>query len=220
TPVPSPTPTMPPPTGVPTTGADLSWMEQGKWTDPPIVVKKAAIANAVAQGQPTFLQIPSLQLTTAVEGMGWDRAIGPDGNLYSQWDDIHFAAGWLKNSAVPGSDGNVVLTGHNNVFGAVFRDLWRVKAGEPIIVHADGERFVYVVDNVIVRPEWNASAAQRAETASYITQTTDQRLTLVSCWPPNSNTHRVFVEAHLVPYEEVPLQMPLQWQSGKPALTQ
>ena len=195
-------------------------MQSGRWVEPPVVTHKVFNQPLLNRAQPSFLEIPSLQLATTVEEMGWDRAIGANGELYSRWDDIHFAAGWLKNSAVPGSDGNVVLTGHNNVFGAVFRDLWRVKAGEPIIVHADGERFVYVVDNVIVRPEWNASAAQRAETASYITQTTDQRLTLVSCWPPNSNTHRVFVEAHLVPYEEVPLQMPLQWQSGKPALTQ
>jgi len=211
---------MPPPTSVPTTGADMSWMEQGKWTAPPVVVKKAAIANSIAAGEPTYLQIPSLQLTTVVEEMGWDRTIGANGEIYSQWDEIHFAAGWLENSALPGSDGNVVMTGHNNVFGAVFRDLWRMKNGEPIIIDADGERFVYVVDTVTIRPEWNATDAQRAETASYIAQTSDQRLTLVSCWPPNSNTHRVFVEAHLAPYQEFPLQMPIEWQSSAPQLSQ
>jgi len=47
-----------------------------------------------------------------------------------------------------------------------------------------------------VLPEEQATAQQQAELASYIVQTADNRLTLVSCWPPNSNTHRVFVVAH------------------------
>ncbi len=220
TPEPSPTPTMPPPTSVPTTGADLSWMEQRKWTNPPIVVHKAALEKAVVSGQPTFLEIPSLQLSTAVESMGWDRAIAADGALYSRWDDIHFAAGWMRNSARPGDAGNVVMSGHNNVYGAVFRDLWRIQAGEPIVVHSDGERFVYVVDSVIVRPEWKASDEQRAVTASYIEQTTDQRLTLVSCWPPNSNTHRVFVEAHLVPQQQLSTSSQKSGQDGSQQLIQ
>ena len=158
--------------------------------------------------------------------MGWDRAVAADGELYSRWADIHFAAGWMQNSAHPGDTGNVVMSGHNNVYGAVFRDLWRIKAGEPIVVHTDGERFVYVVDNVIVRPEWNASDEQRAVTASYIEQTTDQRLTLVSCWPPNSNTHRVFVEAHLVPQQLLSTlrldsaRLPGSGQDGSPGLIQ
>ncbi|MEZ4622298.1 MAG: sortase [Caldilineaceae bacterium] len=143
-----------------------------------------------------------MQLATTVEEMGWDRAIGANGELYSRWDDIHFAAGWLKNSAAPGDAGNVVLSGHNNIYGAVFRDLWRLQAGEPIVVHSNDERVIYVVDRVSIRPELYASDTQRAVTASYITQTDDQRLTLVSCWPPNSNSHRVFVEAHLVPQHE------------------
>ncbi len=220
TPEPSPTPTMPPPTSVPTTGADLSWIEQGKWTEPPISAHQAVLGKALVAGQPSFLEIPSLQLTTAVEAMGWHRAVGPDGEAYSRWDDIHFAAGWLQNSARPGDNGNVVVSGHNNTFGAVFRDLWRMQAGEPIVVHADGERFVYVVDSVIVRPEWQVSDAQRAVTASYIAQTDDQRLTLVSCWPPNSNTHRVFVEAHLVPQQPQTLASPSRGQDGAAQLLQ
>jgi sortase A len=131
--------------------------------------------------------------------MGWGHAVDADGNVISRWDDIHFAAGWLKNSAQPGAQGNVVLSGHNNIYGAVFRDLWRLKTGAEILVQSNDEQFTYVVDTVRISPEWNASAEQQASTASYIQQTTDHRLTLVSCWPPNSNTHRVFVEAHLVP---------------------
>ena len=187
-------------------------MEQGKWNEPPVVIKKAVAAAPLAVGQPSLLEIPSLQLQIPVEGLGWDRAIGPNGELYSRWDDIYFAAGWHKNSAQPGEIGNVVMSGHNNSFGAVFRDLWRVQAGEVIYVETAGERFTYQVGKVSIMPEWNASDAQRAKTASYIQQTSDQRLTLVSCWPPNSNTHRVFVEAHLVPHPAGPITSAAPWQ--------
>ncbi len=46
-----------------------------------------------------------------------------------------------------------------------------------------------------VFPEANASEAQRNENGRWIGQTTDERLTLVTCWPPTGNSHRVVVVA-------------------------
>ena len=196
TPSPTPTATMPPPTAVPTNGADLSQMQEGKWVDPPVITKRLPIGPRLVSGQPTLLQIPAIDLETAVEGKGWQRKVGRDGVAYSEWEDVRYAAGWHKNSAIPGVDGNIVLSAHNNVYGAVFRDLWQLKNGEQIYLYAGDKRYTYVVDHVSIMPEENASAEQQAETASYIVQSDDQRLTLVSCWPPNSNTHRVFVVAY------------------------
>ncbi|MEZ4727836.1 MAG: sortase [Caldilineaceae bacterium] len=198
TPTPSPTATLPPPTSVPTSGADLSQMREGKWIDPPVITKRMPIGPLVNSKQPTTLQIPAIGLETAIEGKGWQGTIGFDGTIHSEWEDVRYAAGWHTNSAVPGDTGNIVLSGHNNVYGAVFRDLWRLRAGEEIYLYANNERFTYVVDQVSVLPEHNATTEQQAKTASYIVQTADNRLTLVSCWPPNSNTHRIFVVAHPV----------------------
>lgn len=202
TPSPSPTATLPPPTSVPTTGADLRGIEQRDAEKQSLVSQEMFVSSANRNfgvtNRPSFLTIPSLQVETTVQEMGWGHALDGDGNVISQWSDIHFAAGWLKNSASPGKQGNVVLSGHNNIYGAVFRDLWRLESGAEILVAADGIEFTYVVEKVSIMPEWNASPEQQATTASYIQQTDDHRLTLVSCWPPNSNTHRVFVEAHLV----------------------
>jgi len=198
TPTPTPTATLPPPTAVPTNGADLSQIQEGKWVDPPVITKRLAIGPLVTSGQPTLLKIPAIGLETAVEGKGWQRKAGKEGAAYNEWDDVRYAAGWHINSAVPGKAGNIVLSGHNNVYGAVFRDLWQLRAGAEIYLYAGNERHTYVVDQVSIMPEHRATAAQQAETASYIVQTTDQRLTLVSCWPPNNNTHRVFVVAHPV----------------------
>jgi sortase (surface protein transpeptidase) len=54
------------------------------------------------------------------------------------------------------------------------------------------------VEEVNIVPEKQASAAQRAANAQAIAPTTDTRLTLVTCWPWNSNTHRVIVVARPV----------------------
>jgi sortase A len=50
-------------------------------------------------------------------------------------------------------------------------------------------------------PEKYVSEQQRRGNARYIQPTPDDRLTLVSCWPRNDNTHRIIViarPAHLV----------------------
>lgn len=195
TPTPPPTATLPPPTAVPTNGADFSQIQEGQWAEPPVITKRLAIGPQLTKGQPTLLKIPAIGLETAVEGKGWQRKVGPDGVAYNEWDDVRYAVGWHLNSAVPDVPGNIVLSGHNNIYGSVFRDLWRLKAGTPIYLYTGTERHTYVVDSIQIMPERNATTAQQAKTAAYIVQSTDQRLTLVSCWPPNSNTHRVFVIA-------------------------
>lgn len=195
TPTPSPTATLPPPTAVPTNGADFSQIQAGAWVEPQVITKRLALGPRLTKGQPTLLEIPAIGLETTVESKGWQPKIGQDGLAYNEWNDVRYAAGWHLNSAIPGATGNIVLSGHNNIYGAVFRDLWRLKAGSPIYLYTGTERHTYVVESIQIMPEQNATADQQAKTASYIVQSTDQRLTLVSCWPPNSNTHRVFVVA-------------------------
>ncbi|CAN5621028.1 hypothetical protein BH10CHL1_BH10CHL1_40930 [soil metagenome] len=204
--LPTDTPTMLPPTGVPTTGADLSQISSAQVHQIPVITKLTADPQAVLAGQPTLLEIPAIDLLTAIETMGWQRALDANGVAYSEWDNIEFAAGWQKNSALPGSQGNVVLSGHNNTDGSVFRDLWKLEVGQQIYVYAKQKEYTYLVDSVRLMPETNASAEQRVQTAAFIRQSNDFRLTLVSCWPPNNNTHRVFVTAHLVR----PLDQPAQ----------
>lgn len=203
-PAPTETPTELPPTSVPTSGANLSQISAADALAIPIVAKQKAEGQVVVSGQPTFLRIPAIDLSTAIEAMGWRRVVSPSGVAYSEWENIQYAAGWQKNSAVPGDQGNVVLNGHNNIDGAVFRDLWKVTAGESIYVYANQRQYTYIVDSVQLMPEVDADAAQQAKTASFIRQSDDYRLTLVSCWPPNNNTHRVFVQAHLVQHTAAP----------------
>lgn len=205
TPTPTATETLTPPTPtkVPTMGASFSQLaqgyQQGYQAEASAVNKVLTVNPPEFAKQPTLLEIPSLTLKTAVEGLGWHSAVDSNGEVYGQWDEIFGAAGWHKNSAFPGDAGNVVISGHNNIDGSVFRDLWKLNKNEPIYVYANGQRFSYQVERVTIMPEQNATDEQRATTASFIRQTEGgSRLTLVSCWPPENNTHRVFVVASLV----------------------
>lgn len=144
---------------------------------------------------PSRLVIPSIKADMPVVELGWSAKKDASGAIFSEWDVAEFAAGWHKNSALPGESGNIVLSGHNNVKGAVFRELDQLKRGDRLQLVAGGREYTYTVDEVLIVPEKNASAEQRRENADYIKPTTDDRVTLVSCWPRNDNSHRIIVIA-------------------------
>jgi LPXTG-site transpeptidase (sortase) family protein len=149
----------------------------------------------VPAGPPTRLEIPKIKLDTPVVELGWHAATDRDGQIFSEWDVAEYAAGWHKNSARPGEPGNVVLSGHNNILGAVFRELDQLRAGDAVVLWAEERAFAYTIEQVVVVPETHASDEQRAENARWIAPFEDDRLTLVSCWPRNNNTHRIIVVA-------------------------
>jgi len=145
---------------------------------------------------PVRLSIPALSLDTPVQRMGWKTVRG-----VSQWDVVDNAAGHHFNSAYPGERGNVVISGHNNIAGAVFAGVCVI--GQPgvawglkdaiILTDSAGRTFTYRINGWHRMKEKNASIATRQDNASYLRPTSDARLTLVTCWPPWSNTHRVVV---------------------------
>ena len=67
--------------------------------------------------------------------------------------------------------------------------------GDAITVWAGTRLYTYAVDQVIVLPDKSATEEQRAANSSWIGPFEDDRLTLVSCWPRNNNTHRIVVIA-------------------------
>ncbi len=144
---------------------------------------------------PSRLIIPAIKADIPVVELGWSTKKDASGAIFSEWDVAEFAAGWHKNSSLPGEPGNIVFSGHNNIKGAVFRELDQLKRGDRLQLVAGGREYTYTVDEVLIVPEKNASAEQRRENASYIKPTTDDRVTLVSCWPRNDNTHRIIVIA-------------------------
>jgi sortase A len=140
---------------------------------------------------PTRIVIPAIDLDASVDAVGWHLVNG-----VSQWDvPDTYAAGWLMTSAPLGKPGNTAITGHHNVGGQVFRYLVDLKPGDLITLYAQGRPFYYEVKSRRILPERGQSEKVRRENARWIQPTNDERITLVTCWPYSSNTHRLIVVA-------------------------
>jgi sortase A len=77
----------------------------------------------------------------------------------------------------------------------VFRYLVDVQPGDEIALYADERPYYYKVESVEIVPEKYASQQQRQQNARLIGYYPEERLTLVTCWPYTSSTHRVIVVA-------------------------
>lgn len=89
----------------------------------------------------------------------------------------------------------VVLAGHNNINGEVFRDLVNVEIGDKVIAYAGDKKFEYEITFKTIVKEKGEPLEVRQRNAQWIAPTNDERLTLVTCWPYTSNTHRLIVVA-------------------------
>ncbi len=159
-----------------------------------------AEAEAPSIWIPNRLVIPKIQLDVPIEAVTY-KSVELDGKTYEQW----FApdaptVGWHQTSAQLGAVGNTVLNGHHNIFGEVFRDLYKLEVGDRLMVQSGQRVIEYVVGTKLIVPERYQTIETRLENARWIQPSNDERITLVTCWPYESNTHRVVVVA--VPVEE------------------
>lgn len=194
---PTETPTLAPPTGVPVTGAILRTTAIQPRLQPgsPLGYFRS-VEPPRTRFQPVRLAAPAVELDTAVVPLGWRAVTLANGQTGSEWEDVVDSAGWHRNSALPGEVGNVVISGHNNIGGAVFRTLDRLAAGDQLTLWAeDGAEYTYVVEERHILPYANASPTEQAAVNRWIGDFGDKRLTLVSCWPADGNSHRVIVVA-------------------------
>ena len=150
-----------------------------------------------AQTPPTELAIPSIDLRAPVVPMGWREA--PGGEV--TWDDPGAAVGWLESSSIPGEGSNVVLAGHHNIRGEVFRYLVDVAPGDEVLLTAGDVTYHYEVRERFIVPEKQVSEEQKAQNALWIAPTIDERLTMLTCWPYRDNTHRLIVIAAPMPFD-------------------
>jgi len=173
--------------------------------DNPLVVNAVEAATAepaaptaappVAAPAPlTRLLVESIKLDTPVVEVGWTETV-QNGQPVNVWNVADHAAGWHKNSLLPGQGGNIVLSGHHNIKGEVFRYIVDLQPGAILSLYMGEERFDYtVVDKFIVKDKGEPEEVRRAN-ARWIGPFNEERVTLVTCWPYTNNTHRVIVIA-------------------------
>jgi len=145
---------------------------------------------------PAQIVIPAINLTASIQNV-WLQQIVINDQVYSQWRVPEGrTVGWHDTSAMIGQLGNTVLNGHHNTNGRVFGDLVNVVIGDTIQLFADDNfQRDYVVVQTMLLEEDGLSAEERLQNARWLLPSADERVTLVTCWPPNGRTHRLVVVA-------------------------
>ncbi len=142
----------------------------------PLVQSLAAMPLPTpAPGQPTRIRIPAIGVDfPVVEGDGWEQ--------------LKKGVGHHIGSANPGQPGNMVLSGHDDIYGEVFRYLDRLKPGDEIIVYAGNRAYTYIVTEIhVVEPT----------DVQWLAPTRQPTVTLVSCYPYMVDTQRIVVRGVL-----------------------
>lgn len=142
-----------------------------------------------------WIRIETIQVHAPVTPVGWSSGSEDDPEQV-EWDSPGAKVGWVLDSSLPGDEhGNIILYGHNNINASVFRDLAELRAGDVIRLSTQQGEWAYEVAEVSILPV-NGSESERAAYAQYLLPGLAPRLTLISCWPPDNNTHRVIVAAY------------------------
>src|SRR5690606_13792916 len=91
-------------------------------------------------------------------------------------------------SANPGENGNLVLSGHNDIYGEVFRHLDRLQPGDEIVVFSAQNSYTYTITGrLLVAPTF----------VEVMFPTSNASITLISCYPYMINTQRIIIQGEL-----------------------
>ncbi|MBN1659365.1 MAG: sortase [Anaerolineae bacterium] len=194
-----PPPTQAPPTLALPTRALPTATPSPTSTSTPTLTPRPTVPPAA--NPPTRIVAEPIGLDAKVTTMTW-QMVDREGTFLSEWIVPKDAAGWHVNSALPGHGENVVLSGHHNVDGKVFRYVVDLEPGDRVTVYADGQPYDYWVTEKYILKETGVPLAARKKNAQWILPTGDHRLTLVTCWPYEwpGNSHRVIVVARPAEY--------------------
>jgi sortase A len=161
----------------------------------------AAARTMRAQVQPeipTRIVIERLRVDAAIEPVGPSNKLVGKGAV--EWDaPKNRNVGWHDYSGRLSDGMNIVLNGHNNIYGGVFRKLYTLKPGDVVRLSAASVERSYAVVEVRRVLERGQPLAVRMKNAEAIQPMQDDRLTLISCWPETGNSHRIIVIARPIP---------------------
>lgn len=152
---------------------------------------------------PLRLVIPNINLDAPIL-TAKSELVNISGVNFQQWlSPDEYAVGWHESSAKLGEAGNTVLNGHHNIYGEVFQHLNNLNQADLIMVYSDHHLFTYQVTNKMILPEKYESLDVRVKNAQWLLPSEDERLTLITCWPYESNTHRLIIVARPLSVEEL-----------------
>lgn len=127
-----------------------------------------------AERFPGLLFVPRVRLTT------W---------VLDDTDLVDIDPAHLPESRSPNQPGNTAIFGHRTSKGREFRNIDRIRLGDPIHLAVQGKIYTYAATSVeVLSPE---------DPRLYASNSNEQTLTLVACHPPGSVKWRIVVFARL-----------------------
>ncbi|MBI5029268.1 MAG: sortase [Chloroflexi bacterium] len=133
---------------------------------PPLIVPQS----------PTRIVIPAI-------GVDWPVVEGDD------WESLKVGVGHRIGTPNPGTRGNMVLSGHNDVYGEVFKSLEFLAMNQDIVIYAGERQYRYVTRVRRIVPPTDLSPLNPSR---------DPIVTLITCWPYRVDTFRLIVVGELV----------------------
>ncbi len=179
------------PAGLPAFDSSVMAAEGQISAEPPTAAAPAHVSTVER------IILPSIKVDSKVIEVGWE-VIEQNGQQVAVWQVAEFAVGQHHGSANPGEGGNIVLAGHVGGYGKVFRDLYYVLPGDPVVLYSEGREYEYIVDQRLIVDEEGVPPAQKAANASLIAPTDHEVVTLITCWPltgPKKFSQRVIIRA-------------------------
>lgn len=141
------------------------------------------------------LSIPAIKLNTSIKEIAPTEKTLSNGDASLVWEPVAFAAGHYDTSGNPGGGQNIVLSGHNNTLGEVFRYLDQLNPNDEVILYTESGEFHYWVQQKIIIPFLGAEAQGDAALLAYSAPQSTEMVTLISCWPYATNAQRIIVIA-------------------------
>lgn len=110
---------------------------------------------------------------TNVIGILEIKSIGLKAPIVDGKENLDYVVAKYRSSANFGQSGNVILAGHNNMKGSIFKNLYKVKIGDVIEIKTDNNIYKYkLTERVIVNPS----------DSSLLTQDiSEKEITLITC---------------------------------------
>lgn len=135
----------------------------------------------IAPGDPlTRMEIPKIGVDTmVVEGTSLAA--------------LRAGAGHFPSTPLPGEAGNVAIAGHRTTYGKPFNRLDELDVGDRVILTTPVGRHVYEIlaaPSVVLPTDWDMVVEDYPSKGSF--------LTLTTCHPEGSATHRLIVRAELI----------------------
>jgi len=121
--------------------------------------------------------------------------ISSNGEYKLVWEPLAFAVGHYDTSGYPGGGKNIILAGHNNTLGDIFRYLDQLNQGDEVTLFTEDREYHYQVKEKIIIPYLGFEAEGDAMLQNLSAPQSSEIVTLLSCWPYLTNANRIAIIA-------------------------